>query len=150
LISLRWKFKFGCPRDRNRIKTKCFQPFLLKQRFGLASLSEFRKHPNHEMPVYRNVGDIHTLAPQTHGWRSSKKIQAAVTIAHGGLLFPPEIPHYSANIDLPAKPPSLFPKSSCSLRPSNYKGIRSAEFHSFSRFSRPGVRSCEGLASIAQ
>jgi hypothetical protein len=78
-----------------------------------------------------------SLAPQTHGWRSSKKIQAAVTIAHGGLLFPPEIPQNSANIDLPAKPPSLFPKSSCSLCSSNYKGIRSAEFHSFSRFSRP-------------
>ena len=76
-----------------------------------------------------------------------KKIQAAVTIAHGGLLFPPDIPQNSAKIDLPAKPPSLFPKSSCSLRPSNYKGIRSAEFQSFSGFSRSGVRSCEGLAS---
>ncbi len=73
-----------------------------------------------------------------------------MTIAHGGLLFPPDIPQNSANIDLPAKPPSLFPKSSCSLCPSNYKGIRSAEFHSFSRFSRPGVRSCEALASSRQ
>jgi hypothetical protein len=51
------------------------------------------------------------------------RIQAAVTLAHGGLLFPPEIPQNSANIDLPARAPSLFPKSRCSLRSSNYKGI---------------------------
>ena len=116
-------------------------------------LSEFERISKTSQPrnaVYRNVeAFIPSRLKHTAG-EARKKIQAAVTIAHGGLLFPPDIPQNSANIDLPAKPPSLFPKSSCSLCPSNYKGIRSAEFQSFSRFSRPGVRSCEGLASIAQ